>query len=522
MEYTILSSVVNSIIESLLEEGNSNNIMQNINAALLYYERIGEFNRASDIRRKYKILGESSNGIPEINSLFRKTGDDLSSGFHKDLLLALYFYKASGDLMKTAWMQQTIMQYIEQHNQEEFVFMKTFLYEIHGYALLQYNGKSSNIIIPSNYKGLPITIIDESAFSNNEEVVSVQLPESIKRIESYVFLNCINLSNVVFPSNLEYIGRQAFDNCRSLVNVYLPDSVHTLGAHCFDSCVNLRKVFLSNQIERIGIATFCDCVNLEAINLPNKLKEISMASFKNCHQLKQIFIPESLEKIDDISFENCRNLIIYITENHKKTLYSNMDQCVNCGNIVSIDSISFINEKNKLDIFVKRSDKQLDSDFNTFTDIDNIVKTIHLFFEFLNKNHISTSTEDNQKMKEQIQIAIDLRIKKKYSESILVLLNLLKKELNLQLLELLYESIAISGHIKEAVRLLQMILKSSFIQPVNNNDLRFFTEHLSTIKHVIKREYRLVDYLRNISGTLDYNLPIDYDQIIEELNKIAY
>lgn len=84
--------------------------------------------------------------------------------------------------------------------------------------------------IPLSFKSVTITSGESVyGFEDLSSLVSVALPETVKRIESYAFLECANLEKINFPEGLEYIGEGAFAGCEKLENVEFPDFLIEIG-----------------------------------------------------------------------------------------------------------------------------------------------------------------------------------------------------------------------------------------------------------------------------------------------------
>lgn len=113
--------------------------------------------------------------------------------------------------------------------------------------LTEYTGDDIYLKIPDNINNIPVTVIDDSAFSNNSILKKVQLPSSLKQINAYAFYGT-NLCEINLPETLEYIGHEAFgclsildpiENDASLIseisNVTLGKNVHWIGSGAFDA-----------------------------------------------------------------------------------------------------------------------------------------------------------------------------------------------------------------------------------------------------------------------------------------------
>ena len=76
--------------------------------------------------------------------------------------------------------------------------------------------EDSQVDIPEEYKGLPVTAIAEDAFYGNSNIERVNIPEGVVSIGNYAFENCSNLERVYIPESMEYISTSAFSGCNSL------------------------------------------------------------------------------------------------------------------------------------------------------------------------------------------------------------------------------------------------------------------------------------------------------------------
>ena len=83
--------------------------------------------------------------------------------------------------------------------------------------------EDSEIIIPDEYNGLPVTEIGEKAFYGCGSIVSIELPDTIKTICDKAFSECELLINVKMPDDVE-IGIDIF---RGSINVSI-ELKHTL------------------------------------------------------------------------------------------------------------------------------------------------------------------------------------------------------------------------------------------------------------------------------------------------------
>lgn len=91
-------------------------------------------------------------------------------------------------------------------------------------AISGYSGTNQILVIPEMIDGLKVTKLSSWLFANNEDMIAVKLPNSIKTIESNVFVNCDNILYITGLENVEYLGEGSFF-CKNLKYLEFGDSV---------------------------------------------------------------------------------------------------------------------------------------------------------------------------------------------------------------------------------------------------------------------------------------------------------
>lgn len=172
--------------------------------------------------------------------------------------------------------------------------------------ILGLNESLSELIIPAEIEGLPVTIIGSNAFENASELKSVTLPESVKTIGFKAFANCTQLTKINMPENLTEIGASAFMDCISLADITLPNSLTAIGDNAFWGCVSLKKI---NVPFGVSNGMFYKCASLKEVNVENGAGVIASYAFASCTSLEKIYIPLSVRLISpDFAFDNCTSL----------------------------------------------------------------------------------------------------------------------------------------------------------------------------------------------------------------------
>ena len=127
----------------------------------------------------------------------------------------------------------------------------------------------------------------------------------IINIEDEAFYNCNNLITVTIPNSVTRIGEDAFNNCNNLTSVIIPNSVTSIGKYAFSYCRSLANVTIPNSITQIRDGTFYNCNNLTSVIIPNSVISIGIWAFRHCNNLISIKIPNSVMSIGDNAFERC-------------------------------------------------------------------------------------------------------------------------------------------------------------------------------------------------------------------------
>ncbi|MCH5209417.1 MAG: leucine-rich repeat protein [Oscillospiraceae bacterium] len=118
-------------------------------------------------------------------------------------------------------------------------------------VITKYKGSDEKLVIPDEIHGITVTAIGNSAFMDNETIVSVTLPDTVTRIESSGFGGCTALK--MFDTNkVKTIADTAFYGCTSLEELILGENVTSLGMRMCIECYNLKKLVVLNRDLNIG------------------------------------------------------------------------------------------------------------------------------------------------------------------------------------------------------------------------------------------------------------------------------
>ena len=162
-----------------------------------------------------------------------------------------------------------------------------------------------------------------------KEINEYSVPEGTEIICDWAFGNCEELISIDLCNSLSAIGCHAFFECLSLVSITIPGNVFDIGTGAFDGCECLQIVYVSSGVKSLGAESFIACSSLESISLPETLSRIKEYAFTGCVSLKSVTIPSSVISIERGVFEGCNCEIISKSDYYKSDgseLYSTQEK----------------------------------------------------------------------------------------------------------------------------------------------------------------------------------------------------
>lgn len=202
-----------------------------------------------------------------------------------------------------------------------------------------------------------VTTLSKYPFIENDNVLTIALPENLRNLADYCFQKCTGLQNISIPNKVVSISQYCFDGCTSLSKVILSKSLTSIGQYAFQNCSNLYDIVIPNEIESLQInryafsgcsldneavsklASLCSgtiysyafanitsiteitasyvanyyfsgCTNLKKATILNPLKSGNFGRyvFENCSNLTTVILPNNATKLDDYMFYENTNL----------------------------------------------------------------------------------------------------------------------------------------------------------------------------------------------------------------------
>ena len=196
-----------------------------------------------------------------------------------------------------------------------------------GSSWSSYPELSGDLVIPAEvtYEGIlfRVTSIGESAFSGNNDITAVTLPDTMEIIGQSAFSSCYGLEITHLPDSIRRLDDQAFQNSSGvncnlptsleaigssvfsytgLTEAIIPATVKRLGSEAFSGCYSLKRAVFQGLPEELGEEIFAYDAALEEVVLPQGMTAIPKKMFQSCSKLTRVEIPETVLSIGDSAF----------------------------------------------------------------------------------------------------------------------------------------------------------------------------------------------------------------------------
>ncbi|MCM1179752.1 MAG: leucine-rich repeat domain-containing protein [Clostridium sp.] len=276
------------------------------------------------------------------------------------------------------------------------------------------SGSDTEIQIPSEIEGKPVTSIGIGAFSGCSGLTEITILESVTSIGNNAFSRCSGLTNIELPNGLKTIGWGAFSSCSGLINMTLPDSLEEIGWAFADTGLSEIKIgkalpllarygsgmdkvstiTLTESAEEMNADSFAQFKSLSEIKLDNENANYtvelgvlfnkdmtSLIYFPAEHADKQYHIPESVINIEENAFLNNESLEAMVIPEHVKFIgNSAFSNCKNLntitvpGSVAALGRSVFSDCTNLEEVILQEGIKTIgESAFNNCSKLDSLV-----------------------------------------------------------------------------------------------------------------------------------------------------
>ena len=104
------------------------------------------------------------------------------------------------------------------------------------------------------------------------------------------------IEEVEMPNSVVYLENEAFWECQELKSIKLSQSIKKIPYYCFWRCLSLESIVIPNSVTIIEEGAFMWCQNLRIVYLPKSVCDIEEGAFKSCESLEAIYVPHGMKE----------------------------------------------------------------------------------------------------------------------------------------------------------------------------------------------------------------------------------
>lgn len=194
--------------------------------------------------------------------------------------------------------------------------------------------------IPAELEGKKVSAIGMNAFTGNNVITDLVIPEGVTTLYWYSFNTCRNLETVTLPDSLEFIDGWAFERCSRLKTISIPANVTQINGGAFAqnssmtsiTCDPANKNYVSVNgvlftkdmkelvaypggiqggytvpatVNHIGDAAFYGALGLDSVTILGNLDFIGFEAFAECSKLTDVAIRDGVNYVGYWAFRGC-------------------------------------------------------------------------------------------------------------------------------------------------------------------------------------------------------------------------
>lgn len=197
--------------------------------------------------------------------------------------------------------------------------------------------------IPAELEGKKVSAIGMNAFTGNNVITDLVIPEGVTTLYWYSFNTCRNLETVTLPDSLEFIDGWAFERCSRLKTISIPANVTRINGGAFAqnssmtsiTCDPSNKNYVSVNgvlftkdmkelvaypggiqggytvpatVNHIGDAAFYGALGLDSVTILGNLDFIGFEAFAECSKLTDVAIRDGVNYVGYWAFRGCNGI----------------------------------------------------------------------------------------------------------------------------------------------------------------------------------------------------------------------
>ncbi len=147
-------------------------------------------------------------------------------------------------------------------------------------------------------------------YLNDEEVINLEIPNSVTDLKKYTFNGGINFVSVSIPASVTEISNSSFSGCNNITKVNISD----VAAWC-----NINFASVGANPLSIAHHLYLNDEEVSDLQIPNSITKINDYAFYGTYSLNSVFIPKSVTELGEKAFSGCTALAQVSFEDLKGT-----------------------------------------------------------------------------------------------------------------------------------------------------------------------------------------------------------
>ena len=181
------------------------------------------------------------------------------------------------------------------------------------YGVVGCDKKATEIIIPREYMGLPVTCLKNESFSFCRSLRKVHIPNGITQIDEGAFFWCESLEQINIPNSVTFFG--GFLICKKLKNISLGSCEVSINGGDFLGCESLEYIIVDpnnskyksidgNLYSKDGktLIKYASGKKETTFEIPNHVTYIGESAFSDCKFLNNVIISNDVAAINEFAF----------------------------------------------------------------------------------------------------------------------------------------------------------------------------------------------------------------------------
>ena len=168
-------------------------------------------------------------------------------------------------------------------------------------TITDYTGNATDVVIPAEIDGYPVTTIGAEAFKSCSHITSITIPPSIDKIEADAFNGCSNLTAVYIEDIVSWMQIDFGWYTHEYVPGGWPDPPPRI----------VEEYSYANPLE-YAHNLYVNGVLLTDLVIPEGTTQIKPYAFRGCYSLKNVYVPSSMESFGRSAFQGRGVLNVYV------------------------------------------------------------------------------------------------------------------------------------------------------------------------------------------------------------------